>query len=153
MRGPARSRPAMTHERIMRMTRSPTLRSPLLLLLLVVTAAPALARSSTEAPVPSRGKLGQDLFLAVAHRDLAGVKALLKRGADPNARNGLEFAPLYIAAASGQPEVMAALLQAGAKLQASSPYGTALSVAAEAGSVPSLKLLHARCANAEVLRA
>src|SRR5690242_20779267 len=54
-------------------------------------------RKSTEAPVASQGKLCQDLFLAIDHRDTAGVQALLKQGADPNSRNGLGFAPLYIA--------------------------------------------------------
>jgi ankyrin repeat protein len=135
------------------MTYAHKLRSPLLLLMLVLTTTPVLARTSTEPPVPPRGRLGQDLFLAVAHRDLAGVNVLLKRGADPNARNGLEFTPLFMAAASGQPQVMAALLQAGAKLEASSPYGTALSFAAEGGSVPSLKFLLARGANIHRVRA
>src|SRR5437762_136174 len=67
------------------------------------------ARKTTDPPVAARGKMGQDLFLAIDHRDLAGVQSLLKQGADPNARNGLEFTPLYIAAASHQPEVMEAL--------------------------------------------
>src|SRR5579883_1908959 len=62
-------------------------------------------RKTTEAPVAAKGRLGQDLFLAIDHRDLPLVKTLLKRGADPNSRNGLEFVPLYIAAASHQTDV------------------------------------------------
>src|SRR6266498_2675394 len=124
-----------------------TFRIQVLFVCLALWATPALARSSTQAPVPSRGKLGQDLFLAINRGDLAGVKSLLKRGADPNARNGLEFTPLYLAAASGQTEVAEALLQAGAKLEATSPYGTALTFAALGGSAPAVKLLLARGAN------
>ena len=56
-------------------------------------------RQSTDPPLPPQGKLGEDLFLAIDHRDLSEIKSLLSRGADPNARNGLEFTPLYIAAA------------------------------------------------------
>src|SRR5262249_9158916 len=140
-------------ERMMRMTRLHSLRSALLLLMLVLTATPVLARTSTEAPVPPRGRLGQDLFLAVSHGDLAGVRSLLKRGADPNARNGLEMTPLFMAAAMGQTQVIEALLRAGAKLEAGSPYGTALTFAAEAGSVPAVRFLLARGANINPLRA
>src|SRR5437867_4152276 len=72
------------------------------------------SRKTTDPPVRAEGKLGQDLFLAIDHRDLPGVQSLLKRGADPNSRNGLEFVPLYIAAASHQNDVVKALLSAGA---------------------------------------
>src|SRR5262249_18711877 len=88
-------------------------------------ATPTLARKSIYSPVPARGKLGQELFLAVTERDLAGVQSLLKRGADPNSRDVLEVTPLDVAAAYGQTEVIEALLQAGAKLDAPSPAGTA----------------------------
>jgi ankyrin repeat protein len=125
----------------------------LLPLVLALTASPVLARSSTEPPAPPRGKLGQDLFLAINRGDLPGVRSLLKRGADPNARNGLEFTPLFLAAASGQVPVMEALLKAGAKLDAGSVYGSALTFAAEAGRGPTLKLLLARGANIHPFRA
>src|SRR5205814_471336 len=72
-------------------------------------------RKSTDPPIAASGKLGQDLFLAIDHRDLAAVQALLAKGADPNARNGLEFTPLHVAAASHQKDVMEALLHDGAK--------------------------------------
>jgi len=110
------------------------------------------SRTSTDPPIAAQGKLGQDLFLAVIHGDLAGLKSLLKRGADPNARNGLMFTPLYIASATGQTPAMEALLQAGAKIEATSPYGTALSFAALGGSSPAIHLLVSRGANVNVSR-
>ena len=111
------------------------------------------ARKTTDPPTKSRGKLGQDLFLAVDHRDLAGVQALLKRGADPDARNGLDFTPLYIAAASHQPEIMETLLSAGAKVDAASFYGTPLAFAVQSGNVPGMHLLLAHGANTNPRRA
>lgn len=100
----------------------------------------------------SPAKLGQELFLAVDHRDLAGVQALLKQGADPNARNFLEFTPLAVAAGSFQPDVMETLLQGGAKVDDASPVGTALTFAAQSGNVPGMKLLMARGANIDPKR-
>ena len=35
-------------------------------------------RRSNEPPVPARGKLGQDLFIAIDHRDTNAVRELLK---------------------------------------------------------------------------
>lgn len=134
---------------------SPTcrLKLPLLFIGLALWATPALARSSRDAPVPSRGKLSQDLFLAIGRRDVTGVQSLLARGADPNARNGLEMTPLILAAASGEVPVVEALLRAGAKLDAPSHYGTALTFATGAGSTPVAKFLIARGANVNPSRA
>lgn len=98
-------------------------------------------RKSTDPPIASKGKLCQDLFLAIDHRDTAGVEALLSKGADPNSRNGLEFTPLYIAAASYQPDVMKALLKAGANPDAESNYGTPLTFAALSGNAQAAKSL------------
>jgi len=109
-------------------------------------------RRTTDPPVPAQGKLGQDLFLAIDHRDLAGVQALIKRGADTNARNGLEFTPLDVAAASHQPDVMKALLGAGAKPDAESPYGTALTFAAITGHAEGANLLFAKGVNVNTAR-
>ncbi len=91
-------------------------------------------RSSTGAPVQPRGKMGQDLFLAIDHRDTATVQALLDKGADPNSQNGLEMTPLHIAAASYQPDVVQALLKAGAKVDFETVYGTPLAFAAMSGN-------------------
>lgn len=90
--------------------------------------------------------------MAVGHGDLEGVKSLLKRGADPNARNGLLFTPLYMASATAQVPAMEALIAAGAKVDASSPYGTALSFACMTGAEPSIKLLISRGADVNYSR-
>lgn len=111
------------------------------------------ARKTTDPPVASHGALGQDLFLSIDHRDLAGVKSLLKQGADPNARNGLEFTPLDVAGGSHQTEVMEALLEAGAKPEAPSPYGTPLTFAAMSANVQGANLLLSRGVNVNVVRA
>jgi ankyrin repeat protein len=121
----------------------------------IPTVAPKqeqFARSSTDPPVPARGKMGQDLFLAIDHRDTNAVKNLLKQGADPNSRNGLEFTPLFIAAASYQPDVVKALLESGAKVDASSPYGTALTFASISGNLMAAKELISRGADVNVFR-
>lgn len=104
-------------------------------------------RASTAPPMPPGGKLGQELFLAIDHRDLEEVKTLLKSGADPNAYNGLGFSPLYIASASHQLGTMQALLDAGARVDALSTYGTALTFAAGSGNAPGVKLLLGRGAD------
>lgn len=112
----------------------------------------ARARKTTEPPTMSKGKLGQDLFLAIDRRDVAQVQALLKQGADPNSRNGLEFTPLYIAAASHQPEAMKALMASKAKIDAESPYGTALFFAAMSGHTEGVKLLADKGAQVNISR-
>ncbi len=111
------------------------------------------ARKTTDPPTMPRGNKGQDLFLAVNHRDAAAVQALLKQGADPNSRNGLEFTPLDVAAASHQTDVMETLLQSGAKVDAPSPYGTALTFAALGGNVEGIDLLLAKGADINASRA
>jgi ankyrin repeat protein len=119
---------------------------------LAALATPTLARTSRGSPVMTRGKLAQELFLAIGHRDLAGVQSLLARGADPNARNGLEITPLIFAALSGQPPVVEALLQAGAKLDEPTIYGTALTFAAVGGNSAVIRSLLARGADVNPAR-
>ncbi|MBC8063622.1 MAG: ankyrin repeat domain-containing protein [Chlorobia bacterium] len=109
-------------------------------------------RRSTDPPIAAKGKLGQDLFMAVGRRDLVTVQSLLKQGADANARNGLEFTPLYIAAASHNAEAMKALLDAGAQPDADSPYGTALTFAAMTGNADGARMLFAKGAKADTAR-
>lgn len=109
-------------------------------------------RRSNEAPVPGRGKLGQDLFLAIDHRDTEGVRGLLKQGADPNALNGLEIRPLFLASASYQMDVMQELLKAGAKPDAASTYGTPLTFAAGSGNLAGASILLGRGANPNTIR-
>lgn len=109
-------------------------------------------RKTTDPPVPATGKLGQDLFLAVDHRDVATVQALLTRGADPNARNGLEFTPLYMAAASYQPDVVKALLEGHADPAAESPYGAPITFAAATGNTEAVRALEAKGVDVNVPR-
>src|SRR5690349_14401517 len=119
--------------------------------LAVAVAVPAgrlgQTRKTTDPPVASHGKLGQDLFFAIGRRDLAGVQALIKKGADPNSRNGLEFTPLYMAAASHQQDVMTALIDAGAKPDAASAYGTALLFAAATANKEGADILFSKGVN------
>jgi ankyrin repeat protein len=104
-------------------------------------------------PVFHTGKLGQELFLAIDHRDTAEVRALLKRGANPNSRNALRFTPLHLAAASHQPDVVDALIAAGADPSGSSSYGTPLTFAAATGNLEGATRLLALHAKADVSRA
>jgi ankyrin repeat protein len=113
---------------------------------------PFQGRKTTDPPGASRGKMGQDLFLAIDHRDLSGMQALLKKGADTNSRNGLDFTPLYIAAASHQFDAMKALVEAGADVDARSPYGSPLTFAAITGNAEGAELLLAKGADVNVSR-
>jgi ankyrin repeat protein len=109
-------------------------------------------RKSTEPPIAGHGKLGQDLFLAIDHRNINEVKSLLKNGADPNSRNGLEFTPLYIASASYQMDVMGELLRAGADADAESNYGTPLMFAAATGHTFGADILFSKNVNVNASR-
>src|SRR6266852_5182941 len=93
---------------------------PLALAASSVWATPANGHRAAPRP----GRLGPDLYIAIGRRDLAAVKALLSRGADPEARNFIQMRPLIIAAGSGQVEAIQLLLAAGARLDAETPYGT-----------------------------
>lgn len=101
-------------------------------------------RKTTDPPTMAKGKLGQDLFLAIDHRDISAVKNLIEKGADPNSRNGLEFTPIYVAAASYQMDVMGELLKAGADPDAESNYGTPLMFAAATGNIAGANILLAK---------
>lgn len=98
-------------------------------------------RKTTDPPMMSKGKMAQDLFFAIDHHDPALVANLLKQGADPNSRNGLELTPLYLAAASHQNDVVKALLKAGATVNAESNYGNALTFAAISGNAKGAEIL------------
>lgn len=60
----------------------------------------------------------------------------MSQGADPNSTNGLEMTPLYIAAASHQPDVVDLLLKSGAKVDATTTYGTPLIFASATANLP-----------------
>jgi len=109
-------------------------------------------RKTTEPPVMSRGKMCNELFEAISRGDAKGVDDLLSKGADPNSRNGLEFTPLFIAAASHQSNVVDSLLKAGAKFDATSNYGTPLTFACISGNVPDAMRFLQMGANPDFLR-
>ncbi len=113
---------------------------------------PQGTRKTTDPPVMPTGKMGQDLFLAIDHRDAKEVERLLKAGADPNSRNGLEFTPLYIAAASHQPLAVDALLMAGAQVEAGSAYGTPLHFACATANMEDADKFLSRGANPNATR-
>jgi ankyrin repeat protein len=118
----------------------------------VVNQATQNARKTTEPPTASQGKLCNDLFLAIIHGDAKGLDGLLSNGADPNSRNGLQFTPIFIAAASHQSNLVDALLKAGAKFDATSNYGTPLTFASMSGNVPDAMRFLSMGANPDFLR-
>ena len=109
-------------------------------------------RKSIDPPTRPVGKLGQDLFIAVGRRDTAEIDYLLSKGADPNSHNGLEFTPLYIAAASHQLDVMQKLIKAGARPDEDSTYGTPLMFAASSAHLEGAQLLLSLGANVNAAR-
>ncbi len=109
-------------------------------------------RKTTDPPGMSKGKLCNDLFLAIDHRSNAGVKALIEKGADVDSRNGLGFTPLYIASASYQMDVMKTLIDAGAKTDADSSYGTPLMFAAMSGNAAGAGILMGHGAKVNAVR-
>jgi len=109
-------------------------------------------RKSTDPPSMGHGKMGSELFMAVGKQDGKGVEALIAQGADVNARNGLEFTPLYLASATYQMGTMNALISAGADVNADSPYGTALLFAGLTGNAPGAQILLAHGADVNVTR-
>ena len=67
--------------------------------------------------------LDKELFEAVRKGDAAKVRELLKRGANPNARDERSLTPLHWAAAKGYAEVVRLLLERGADVNAKSEAG------------------------------
>jgi ankyrin repeat protein len=119
-----------------------------------IPAAVALALCAATGPVyaapPKRPKARQnaqadrlmpDLYAAAMRGDPDGVKALLARGAQPDARNFLGMTPLMMTAAAGKVEMAELLLNRGAKLEAASTFGTALTFAAMTGNGPVARFL------------
>lgn len=84
---------------------------------------PALAET-TGAP-----KRSPELFLSIGQGDVQAVRGLLASGVDPNAQNTLGMSALTIAAGTGNAEIVRVLLEAGADIKHSSPFGTALTFA------------------------
>ncbi len=75
-----------------------------------------------------------ELHWAAHDEDLDRVKALLKSGADPRARNDYGSSPLSEAAVTGNVAVLKALLDAGADVESANDDGqTALMIVARGG--------------------
>jgi ankyrin repeat protein len=76
----------------------------------------------------------QPLHSAAAREDVTIVRMLLTAGADPNARQQMDFTPLHAAAQNGNSEMVEVLLAAGADPTLTSADGrTAADCAAERG--------------------
>lgn len=94
---------------------------------------------------PSRaiGEAGYTpLMLASANNAQGLAQALIKKGADVNARNGGGVTALMMAVANGRADMAAILLRAGADLQAHTDRGdTALSIARAKGDEKVIKAL------------
>jgi outer membrane protein assembly factor BamB len=98
------------------------------------------------------------LWAAVRNGDPKGVKTLLEKGADVNAKNEIGVTALWIAADRGKPEVVALLLKAGADVNARDGiwYETPLSLAVAGGHtevVTAMLRARARDVDAAVVRA
>jgi cytohesin len=98
--------------------------------------------------------LDEELFEAVGDGNAAKVRELLKRGANPNAKNEHGWTPLHRAAYRGHADVARLLLEHGADANAKSKdsfFPTPLHLAAAVGHVDVTKLLleHGADANAK----
>lgn len=89
-----------------------------------------MAQTPPDAKTQKANLLKAELFIAIRNNDPAAVKTTLAQGGDTNARNWLDFTPLMWAASRGNQEIVEMLLSHGAKLDASSTYGSALTFAA-----------------------
>jgi len=93
-------------------------------------------------------RLNQEFLTAAALGRVLNVKTLIANGLDLNTRNMNGDLVLGVAAMHGHPGVVAALLDAGADINATDLYGTALHRAAANGQSEVVKLLLARKADA-----
>jgi uncharacterized protein len=88
------------------------------------------------------------LHHAAQRADAEAVRALIRTGANVNARNRYGIAPLQVAATGGNAAIIEQLLEAGADPNTATPEGeTALMAAARTGDPASVRLLVTRGAN------
>jgi|GEM_PF-2312432 len=89
-----------------------------------------------------------ELHIAAYEGDVERVKKLLKKGADPNARNVVSWTPLHVAASKNHIEITKLLLEHGADPNVQEEHGrTPLHVAASKNHVDVVKLLLERGAD------
>ncbi len=94
------------------------------------------------ADVDVRDSIGETpLFGASGHDRDEAVALLLDAGATPGLASYSGYTPLHWAAQNGGPAVVRALLAAGADAKQTSPTGSALHLAAAAGSLEVVSLL------------
>lgn len=86
--------------------------------------------------------LDEPFAMAACRGDLAEVRIMLARGADPNASADEEGTPvIYDATYNGHKEVVRILIEHGANVNAKGPEGTALYVAEQGGHPEIAKML------------
>lgn len=114
----------------------------LVAILLLVNSSFALSQTET------------DLFALINGNDVAGITAALEQGADPDQRqtSGLEATPLMWATGRADPAIVAALIAAGADVNAVDTMGDpAINWAAYYGNVPAIELLLAAGADTSLV--
>ncbi|MGV3722210.1 MAG: ankyrin repeat domain-containing protein [Actinomycetota bacterium] len=122
-------------------------------LLTLFVALTAFTGSAVRAQAPARaGKPAPELFFAIGMGDAGAVKALLAKGANPNATNTIGMSALMIAANTGNLDVVQSLLEAGAQVNYNSPFGSPLLFAAYECKPQVVRLLLARGAEASAQR-
>ena len=90
----------------------------------------------------SAGVRAVDLAQALRRSDLAGVRAALKAGANPNARDETGLTPLIRASSASDAEIVRALVAAGATVDVVIPNSvTPLTAAIENGDVATARVL------------
>lgn len=87
---------------------------PVLVLVGLLTLAPASLAASDEETQPAAAAEGRDLFQAAAEGDLARVRALLDAGTDPDTAHRYGATALTFASDKGHTEVVRLLLERGA---------------------------------------
>jgi len=109
-----------------------------------------LAANGALAETRSTGDGTTELHWAAHDEDVERVKALLKAGADPRARNDYGATPLSEAAVTGNVALIKALLDAGADVESANDDGmTALMIVARTGRVDAAELLLRRGAKVD----
>lgn len=113
-----------------------------------LTALLAFALAATAAAQDAKRALDEQLYEAARRGDAAGVRALLDKGADVNARFRYGATVLFKAAERGHTEVVKLLIERGADVTVRDTFygATALSWATEKGHVGVVRAILARSA-------